>query len=99
MHHPNCIKGQVVPLKNNKRSFEKHKRIPQITIIICADMNYCLLSYVSEPLKGDLKDGFEEVEKGLVTHDFKYHPARIDYILVNRPKNLRLNLNLIIFLP
>jgi endonuclease/exonuclease/phosphatase family metal-dependent hydrolase len=63
---------------------KKHKESCKYPVIICADMNNSAFSYVYRTIKGDLKDGFEEAGKGFgATYDFKYYPARIDYIFVN----------------
>ena len=54
-------------------------------IIICGDMNNSAFSYVYRSIKGDMKDSFEEAGKAFgQTYDFKYYPARIDYILVDK---------------
>lgn len=51
--------------------------------IICGDMNNSAFSYVYRVIKGDLMDSFEEAGVGFgKSYNFKYYPARIDYILV-----------------
>ncbi|WP_338378764.1 endonuclease/exonuclease/phosphatase family protein [uncultured Flavobacterium sp.] len=53
--------------------------------IICGDMNNSAFSYVYRLIKGDLKDAFEEAGSGFgKSYNFKYYPARIDYLLVEK---------------
>jgi endonuclease/exonuclease/phosphatase family metal-dependent hydrolase len=53
--------------------------------IICGDMNNSAFSYVYRLIKNDLKDSFEEAGSGFgKTYNFKYYPARIDYLLVEK---------------
>lgn len=53
-------------------------------IIICGDMNNSAFSYVYRNIKGDLQDSFEAAGTGFgQTYNFKYYPARIDYIFVD----------------
>ncbi|WP_277632523.1 endonuclease/exonuclease/phosphatase family protein [Avrilella dinanensis] len=52
--------------------------------IICGDMNNSAFSYVYRNIKGDMKDAFVEAGKGFgATYNYKYYPARIDYILTD----------------
>ena len=47
-------------------------------------MNNSAFSYVYRGIKGDLQDCFEEAGKGFgQTYNFKYYPARIDYIFAD----------------
>ncbi|WP_445717566.1 endonuclease/exonuclease/phosphatase family protein [Flavobacterium sp.] len=51
--------------------------------IICGDLNNSAFSYVYRTIKGDMVDAFEEAGCGFgKSYNFKYYPARIDYILV-----------------
>ncbi|VXC37540.1 Endonuclease [Flavobacterium sp. 9AF] len=51
--------------------------------IICGDMNNSAFSYVYRNIKGEMKDAFEEAGTGFGTsYNFKYYPARIDYVFV-----------------
>nr|WP_240723677.1 endonuclease/exonuclease/phosphatase family protein [Flavobacterium sp. J27] len=51
--------------------------------IICGDMNNSAFSYVYRNIKGKMKDAFEEAGFGFGTsYNFKYYPARIDYVFV-----------------
>lgn len=51
--------------------------------IICGDLNNSAFSYVYRTIKGDMVDAFEEAGSGFgKSYNFKYYPARIDYILV-----------------
>ncbi|WP_339887952.1 endonuclease/exonuclease/phosphatase family protein [uncultured Flavobacterium sp.] len=53
--------------------------------IICGDMNNSAFSYVYRLIKNDLKDAFEEAGTGFgKSYNFKYYPARIDYLLVEK---------------
>ncbi|MFC4739640.1 endonuclease/exonuclease/phosphatase family protein [Flavobacterium ponti] len=53
--------------------------------IICGDMNNSAFSYVYRLIKADLKDAFEEAGSGFgKSYNFKYYPARIDYLLVEK---------------
>jgi endonuclease/exonuclease/phosphatase family metal-dependent hydrolase len=52
--------------------------------IICGDMNNSAFSYVYRTIKGELKDAFEEAGTGFgKSYNYKYYPARIDYIFVD----------------
>ena len=54
-------------------------------MIICGDMNNSAFSYVYRSIKSDLNDCFEEAGKGFgQTYNFKYYPARIDYIFADK---------------
>lgn len=64
---------------------KEHKKDCPYPIIICGDMNNSAFSYVYRNIRGDLKDSFEEAGQGFgQTYNFKYYPARIDYIFVNK---------------
>lgn len=59
----------------------QHKKECPYSIIICGDMNNSAFSYVYRNIKGKLNDTFEEAGTGFgQTYNFKYYPARIDYI-------------------
>ncbi|MEC4005541.1 endonuclease/exonuclease/phosphatase family protein [Flavobacterium sp. SUN052] len=63
----------------------KHKKTCHYPIIICGDMNNSAFSYVYRSIKGNLNDCFEEAGKGFgQTYNFKYYPARIDYIFADK---------------
>lgn len=65
-------------LLSNHRIGVKHKTI------ICGDLNNSAFSYVYRNVRGNLQDAFEEAGEGFgKTYDFKYYPARIDYIFVD----------------
>lgn len=62
-----------------------HKSTCHYPILICGDMNNSAFSYVYRNIKGNLNDSFEEAGKGFgETYNFKYYPARIDYILTDK---------------
>ena len=62
-----------------------HKLKCKYPIIICGDMNNSAFSYVYRNIKGDLQDAFVAAGSGFgKTYDFKYYPARIDYIFFDK---------------
>lgn len=62
-----------------------HKKECKYPIIMCGDMNNSAFSYVYRSIKGNLNDCFEEAGKGFgETYNFKYYPARIDYIFADK---------------
>lgn len=53
--------------------------------IICGDLNNSAFSYVYRTIKGDMKDAFEDAGTGFgKSYNFKYYPARIDYVFVEK---------------
>ena len=61
-----------------------HKNQCNYPVIICGDMNNSPFSYVYRSIKGKLNDTFEEAGSGFgKTYNFKYYPARIDYIFAD----------------
>lgn len=63
----------------------EHRNSCKYPIIICGDMNNSAFSYVYRIIRGDLQDSFEEAGSGFgKTYDFKYYPARIDYIFADK---------------
>jgi endonuclease/exonuclease/phosphatase family metal-dependent hydrolase len=89
----NQEKSQMV-LHRMSRAFKKqqqqaeilmnHKKECEYPIIICGDMNNSAYSYVYRSIKGNLKDCFEEAGSSFgETYQFKYYPARIDYIFAD----------------
>jgi endonuclease/exonuclease/phosphatase family metal-dependent hydrolase len=70
--------------------FIEHEKNCKYPIIICGDMNNSAFSYVYRNIKGKLKDSFEEAGKGFgPTYNFKYYPARIDYIFVDQSMEVK----------
>lgn len=64
-------------IQSHMNDFKGHK-------IICGDMNNTAFSYVYKNIRGDMKDAFVEAGKGFgQTYNYKYYPARIDYILTD----------------
>ncbi|MDG2431275.1 endonuclease/exonuclease/phosphatase family protein [Flavobacterium sp.] len=64
--------------------FKEHESACEYPVIICGDMNNSAYSYVYRNIKGKLQDCFEEAGKGFgQTYEFKYYPARIDYIFAD----------------
>ena len=58
--------------------------------IICGDMNNSAFSYVYRTIKGSMEDAFESNGSGFgKTYNFKYYPARIDYILVDKKMQVK----------
>lgn len=69
---------------------EKHKSECPYPMIICGDLNNSAFSYVYRKIKGNLKDTFEEAGKGFgKSYNFKYYPARIDYIFADEKLEVR----------
>lgn len=61
-----------------------HKKACQYPIIICGDLNNSAFSFVYRNVKGELNDAFEEAGSGFgKTYNFRYYPARIDYIFAD----------------
>jgi len=64
-------------IQEHMKDFKGHK-------IICGDMNNTAFSYVYKNIVGNMNDAFVEAGKGFgQTYNYKYYPARIDYILVD----------------
>lgn len=62
-----------------------HKDSCKFAIIICGDMNNSAYSYVYRSIRGNLNDTFEEAGQYFgQTFNFKYYPARIDYIFADK---------------
>lgn len=69
---------------------EKHKSECPYPMIICGDLNNSAFSYVYRSVKGKMKDSFEEAGKGFgKSYNFKYYPARIDYIFTDKSIDVR----------
>jgi len=69
---------------------EKHKSECPYPMIICGDLNNSAFSYVYRSVKGKMKDSFEEAGKGFgKSYNFKYYPARIDYIFADKSIDVR----------
>lgn len=90
----NQQKSQQV-FKRIRSAFEKqqsqaellmnHKNECNFPVIICGDMNNSAFSYVYRSIKGNLNDCFEEAGNGFgETYNFKYYPARIDYVFADK---------------
>jgi endonuclease/exonuclease/phosphatase family metal-dependent hydrolase len=61
-----------------------HKNRCEYPVIICGDMNNSAFSFVYRSIKGKLNDTFEEAGSGFgKTYNFRYYPARIDYIFAD----------------
>lgn len=64
---------------------EKHKRECPYPMIICGDLNNSAFSYVYRSIKGNMNDAFEEAGSGFgKSYNYKYYPARIDYIFTDK---------------
>ncbi|OYQ38592.1 endonuclease/exonuclease/phosphatase family protein [Flavobacterium aurantiibacter] len=71
--------------QNQAEKLRLHRADIRFRTIVCGDMNNSAFSYVYRQIKGDLNDTFVEAGSGLgKTYDFKYYPARIDYILADK---------------
>ncbi len=63
---------------------QKHKDECPYKMIICGDLNNSAYSYVYRSIKGKMKDTFEEAGEGFgKSYDYKFYPARIDYIFAD----------------
>lgn len=70
--------------------FKEHKNSCPYPQIICGDMNNSAFSYVYRSIKGQLNDSFEEAGSGFgTTYNFKYYPARIDYIFTDKKMKIK----------
>jgi endonuclease/exonuclease/phosphatase family metal-dependent hydrolase len=68
----------------------KHKKQCHYPMIICGDMNNSAFSYVYRSIKGNLNDCFVEAGNGFgQTYNFKYYPARIDYIFTDKSMKVK----------
>ena len=62
-----------------------HYRECKYKKIICGDMNNSAFSFVYRTIKGSMQDTFENSGAGFgKTYNFKYYPARIDYIFADK---------------
>jgi endonuclease/exonuclease/phosphatase family metal-dependent hydrolase len=67
-----------------------HKKSCKYPIVISSDMNNSAFSYVYRSIKGNMQDCFEEAGSGFgQTYNFKYYPARIDYIFADSKINVK----------
>ncbi|WP_300569636.1 endonuclease/exonuclease/phosphatase family protein [Flavobacterium sp.] len=67
-----------------------HKKSCKYPLVICGDMNNSAFSYVYRIIKGDMQDCFEEAGKNFgQTYNFRYYPARIDYIFADNGMNVK----------
>ncbi len=63
---------------------QQHKKECKHPMIICGDLNNSAFSYVYRSIRGDMKDAFEEAGSGFgKSYNYKYYPARIDYIFAD----------------
>lgn len=70
--------------------FANHKNDCTYPMIICGDMNNSAFSYIYRSIKGDLNDCFEEAGNGFgQTYNFKYYPARIDYVFADKKMKVK----------
>lgn len=68
----------------------QHKKLCKYPVIICGDMNNSAFSYVYRSIKSNLNDCFEEAGIGFgQTYNFKYYPARIDYIFTDKKLDVK----------
>ncbi|MEY4835381.1 MAG: hypothetical protein RI980_1496 [Bacteroidota bacterium] len=64
---------------------KKHYANCKYKKIICGDMNNSAFSFVYRTIKGSMQDAFESNGEGFgKTYNFKYYPARIDYIFADK---------------
>lgn len=73
-----AMQQKQAELLSSHREKVKHK------VFIAGDLNNSAFSYVYRNVRGDLLDAFEEAGEGFgKSYDFKYYPARIDYIFID----------------
>jgi len=95
----NQEKSQVI-FKRISEAFKKqqqqaeiimnHKKSCEYPLVICGDMNNSAFSYVYRIIKGDMQDCFEEAGKNFgQTYNFRYYPARIDYIFADNAMSVK----------
>lgn len=64
---------------------QKHKNDCSYPMIICGDLNNSAFSYVYRSVKGKMNDAFEEAGSGFgKSYNYKYYPARIDYVFTDK---------------
>ncbi|MNY17832.1 Endonuclease/Exonuclease/phosphatase family protein [compost metagenome] len=67
-----------------------HKKNSKLPEIICGDMNNSAFSFVYRNIRGKLNDTFEEAGSGFgKSYNFKYYPARIDYIFADKKMQVK----------
>lgn len=69
--------------------FLMHKKQCSYKMVVCGDFNNTAFSYVYRKIKGNLNDTFKEAGNGFGrTYDFKFFPARIDFIFADEAFNV-----------
>jgi endonuclease/exonuclease/phosphatase family metal-dependent hydrolase len=69
---------------------QKYKDECRYPMIICGDLNNSAFSYVYRSVKGNMKDSFEEAGSGFGrSYNYRYYPARIDYIFTDKNIEVR----------
>ena len=77
------ISGAFTIQQHQAELIKAHYESCNYAKIICGDLNNSAFSYVYRTIKGDMKDAFEEAGVGFgKSYNYKYYPARIDYIFV-----------------
>lgn len=81
----NRISAAFEKQQHQAKLVEQHKSECPYPMIICGDLNNSAFSYVYRSVKGKMNDAFEEAGKGFgKSYNFKYYPARIDYIFTDK---------------
>lgn len=79
------ISGAFKKQQEQALLLKAHYKKCQYKKIICGDMNNSAFSFVYRTIKGSSQDTFETSGSGFgKTYNFKYYPARIDYIFVDK---------------
>ncbi|WP_306353063.1 endonuclease/exonuclease/phosphatase family protein [Flavobacterium sp. '19STA2R22 D10 B1'] len=69
---------------------KNHKKDCHYPQMICGDMNNSAFSFVYRNIKGNLKDSFEEAGSGVgKSYNYRYYPARIDYIFADKTMKVK----------
>lgn len=72
--------------QNQAEIVREHVKQSPYMVIVCGDMNNSAFSYVYRTIRGNtMNDAFEQAgQKFGKTYNFKYYPARIDYIFTDK---------------
>ncbi len=79
------ISGAFTKQQEQSLLLKQHFSECKFKKIICGDMNNSAFSFVYRTIKGSMQDAFESNGDGFgKTYNFKYYPARIDYIFADK---------------
>lgn len=79
------ISGAFTKQQEQSLLLKQHFSECKFKKVICGDMNNSAFSFVYRTIKGSMQDAFESNGDGFgKTYNFKYYPARIDYIFADK---------------